>query len=201
MRRHNERLYRTLRVWVRDETVLPSLMQRTLTQAYSRLSRLEDPDTFAVSLVQQAVEMGRSQCRQRFLSGLTRTATRLPLPPEADPESTQPVHTPLKSVEQSIDALPASTRSVFVLSEVEGLEVHDVAEALDLSMKTIHIRLERARRKIRRLVPAELNALLPKAFRLPTTLGERVVKAVSSHVAPEQTLVMMSFDIPTMDDH
>ena len=200
MRRHNQRIYRTLRIWIRDDAAFPSLMQRVWSDAYSHLNRLDDPNEFSASLVRQAASIGQSQCRQRFLRGLTRTPFLPAPPPTDDPEATQQVHTPLKSVEQCIDALPTSTRSVFMLHEVEGLEIDEVAKALALSKKTVHIRLERGRRKIRRLMATRLNALVPKAFRLPKPLGNRVVRAVVSNIAPAQTLVTMDFKVNGPDD-
>ena len=189
MRRYNQRLYRTLRIWSRDENLFFSLMQQVYVQAYSRLSRLADPENFGVSLLQHGAGLAQSQCRRRLSIGLTIFSLQRKPPAKTDPESTQPLHTPLKSVEQCIDALPTATRAVFMLTEVEGLEPRQVAETLTLSTKTVHLRLERAHRKIKRLLPTELNALVPKTFRLPPALGERVVQTVAANVAPDQTLI------------
>ena len=49
-----------------------------------------------------------------------------------------------------IDRLPASYRSVLVLSEHEGLTNAEIAEALAVSLDTVKIRLHRARARLRK---------------------------------------------------
>lgn len=48
-----------------------------------------------------------------------------------------------------IEALPAGYRSVLLLSEDEGLTNQQIAEALDLTLDTVKIRLHRARARLR----------------------------------------------------
>ena len=50
---------------------------------------------------------------------------------------------------RTIQGLPASFRTVFVLSDVEGLSTEETAEALDLSVPAVKSRLLRARLQLR----------------------------------------------------
>jgi RNA polymerase sigma-70 factor (ECF subfamily) len=52
-------------------------------------------------------------------------------------------------IDQYIARLPASYRSVVILSEHEGLANQDIADALGLSLDTVKIRLHRARARLR----------------------------------------------------
>lgn len=52
-------------------------------------------------------------------------------------------------LDQYIDKLPASYRSVFILSEDEGLTNPEIADALGISLHTVKIRLHRARLRLR----------------------------------------------------
>jgi RNA polymerase sigma-70 factor, ECF subfamily len=52
-------------------------------------------------------------------------------------------------LDQYIDRLPASYRSVFVLSEDEGLTNPEIADALGISLHTVKIRLHRACLRLR----------------------------------------------------
>jgi RNA polymerase sigma-70 factor (ECF subfamily) len=57
-------------------------------------------------------------------------------------------------VREFVDRLPASYRSILVLSDIEGLTNGEIAEITGLSLDTVKIRLHRARIKLR----AELRA-------------------------------------------
>jgi RNA polymerase sigma-70 factor (ECF subfamily) len=50
---------------------------------------------------------------------------------------------------RTINGLPASFRTVFVLRDVEGLSTEETAEALDLSVPAVKSRLLRARLQLR----------------------------------------------------
>ena len=50
---------------------------------------------------------------------------------------------------RTIQGLPASFRTVFVLRDVEGLSTEETAEALDLSIPAVKSRLLRARLQLR----------------------------------------------------
>ncbi len=48
------------------------------------------------------------------------------------------------SYEESVQALPESEREVFILSRVEGLKYSEIAEVLEISPKTVEVRMTRA---------------------------------------------------------
>jgi RNA polymerase sigma-70 factor (ECF subfamily) len=52
-------------------------------------------------------------------------------------------------LEHAIDALPEHFRLVFVLRVVQGLDVRETAESLDLNATTVRTRLFRAQRQLR----------------------------------------------------
>jgi RNA polymerase sigma-70 factor (ECF subfamily) len=51
-------------------------------------------------------------------------------------------------LDQHIAKLPASYRTVFILSEEQGLTNPEIADALGISLPTVKIRLHRARRRL-----------------------------------------------------
>jgi len=64
---------------------------------------------------------------------------------------------------KTVQGLPASFRTVFVLRDVEGLSTEETAEALDLSIPAVKSRLLRAR--------LQLRERLNKYFRKPKASG------------------------------
>jgi RNA polymerase sigma-70 factor (ECF subfamily) len=60
--------------------------------------------------------------------------------------------------QEALSGLPPLYREVFLLREVEGLSVHDAAEALGVPEGTVKVRLHRARRELaRRLTGMDLS--------------------------------------------
>ena len=56
MRRHNERLYRTLRAIVRDDGKAEALLQQAYVNAYANLRTFDSTTPFAVWLTRMAVK-------------------------------------------------------------------------------------------------------------------------------------------------
>jgi RNA polymerase sigma-70 factor, ECF subfamily len=52
-------------------------------------------------------------------------------------------------IDQAIHRLPAPYRDVYVLADVEGLQNHEIAEMLDMSVAAVKSRLHRARLRMR----------------------------------------------------
>ena len=67
-------------------------------------------------------------------------------------------------LEQAIADLPSDFRLVFVLREVEGLSVEEIAETLGIVPATVKTRNLRARRRLQRALEPELKAVLSGAF-------------------------------------
>jgi len=80
---------------------------------------------------------------------------------------------------QAVETLPLSLRSVFLLRDTEGLSTLETAEALDLSEMAVKTRLSRARLRLRELLSEyygermarkrSVAGILPEAGVLPAT--------------------------------
>lgn len=85
-------------------------------------------------------------------------------------------------LEAAIAGLPADFRLVFVMREVEGMSVEEVARALAIPPGTVKTRLLRARRRLREALAPELHASLLGAFPFAgadcAALTEKVVEAL-----------------------
>ena len=68
-------------------------------------------------------------------------------------------------LEEGIRRLPVEQRVVLVLSDVQGLNYQEIAEATGLSLGTVKSRLSRGRARLRDLL-LEQKELLPARFRL-----------------------------------
>lgn len=66
----------------------------------------------------------------------------------AGPERRVQTQQALGALDRALDALPIAQRSVYVLHEIEGLEMVEIASALDCSKFTAYARLYAARKRV-----------------------------------------------------
>ena len=67
-------------------------------------------------------------------------------------------------IERAVAGLPDIFRSVFVLREVEGLSVEEVADVLDIPPATVKTRMMRARRKLQEALAPDVRSALVGIF-------------------------------------
>ncbi|HWR35949.1 MAG TPA: RNA polymerase sigma factor, partial [Clostridia bacterium] len=154
MRRYNQRLYRTARSILRNDHEAEDVMQDSYVRAYTHLAQFAGRAKFSTWLTRIAVHEALSrlhkQNRSVALPGEDRGDIQMTTNPATGPEeqaSSAELH---KLLEESIDALPAHYRTVFVLRMVEQLSTEDTATALDLTPDIVKIRLHRARAMMRK---------------------------------------------------
>jgi RNA polymerase sigma-70 factor (ECF subfamily) len=82
-----------------------------------------------------------------------------------------------RMLDDAIEQLPSSFRTVFVLREIEGLNVGDVSERLGIPAATVKTRHLRARRRLQRMLGPTLGGALSDRFPFGVTPYERLSSA------------------------
>jgi RNA polymerase sigma-70 factor (ECF subfamily) len=85
-------------------------------------------------------------------------------------------------LEQAIQALPEQFRTVFMLREVEGLSIKEVAEHLDIPTATVKTRDHRARSILRERLDKRIDAATKEAFAFMGAQCDAVVAQVSARL-------------------
>src|SRR5690242_13315846 len=153
MRRHNQRLYRTIRAILRDDRDVEDVMQLAYIDAYTHLDQFKGDAKFSTWLtriaVNRAIRSGHGKRRQLSLVAHDQdadVAIAHTAAPGIDPEHAmygRQLNTVLESL---VDELPDPFRVVFVLREVEGLSTAETAASLSINEDTVKTRLHRAKR-------------------------------------------------------
>lgn len=103
------------------------------------------------------------------------------------PEAVAAIRQMRTLLEAAIETLPPDFRAVFVMREIEGMTVEEVAEALAVLPGTVKTRLLRARRRLRDALAPDLHASLIGAFPFAgadcAAMTDRVVKALCGEAA------------------
>jgi RNA polymerase sigma-70 factor, ECF subfamily len=182
MRRYNQRLYRVARAIVRDEAEAEDVMQQAYVSAYTHLAQFERRARFSTWLTRIAVHeaLARRRRRERIteMDAMPETGGELWTSKGPDPEQQALTGELRRALEASVDALPESHRSVFVLRDVEGLSTAETAECLGLSEDNVKTRPSRSRAMLRRELLARAGGATPDVFSFHLSRCDRVVAAV-----------------------
>ena len=185
MHRYNERLYRAVRACLREEATIDRVMHDAYVSAFRSISDRPTELSVATWLLRAAADGAAELSGGRFSEQAALGDERLDsIRPSL--ENASPAQAMVFNVEQTIDGLPGGARVVFVLRDVEGLHTWEIAEALRLTTDTVRVRLQRARRKMRRLLTADSTLLTPATFRLPSARSDRWVDDVLAVISPSR---------------
>jgi RNA polymerase sigma-70 factor (ECF subfamily) len=186
MRRHNQRIYRTVRAIVRDEAEVEDAMQQAYLAAYTNLRSFEGSAAFSTWLTRIAINEAlgrlRRSARLTVAEAPVEDAEPLDRAPPQTPEEGAAARESLALIEAAVDRLPAPYRSVYMLREVQELSTAECADVLGITEETVKIRLHRARAALREALAKQLGRVAPEAFPFPATRCDRVVAGVMARI-------------------
>ena len=190
LRRHDTRVYRTVRSILRDEAEAEDAMQAAWVRVYQHLGEWAGASAFSTWLVRIAANEALGRLRKR--------ARVVPLQPPGgegdaeggimderadDPEERAAASEAVRLIERAVDELPPPYRSVYVLRELEELSTAETAEALGLGEDAVKVRLHRARAMMRRSLGAAIDRAAKDAFPFLAPRCDRLVARVMAAIA------------------
>jgi RNA polymerase sigma-70 factor (ECF subfamily) len=183
MRRHNQRLFRTVRGLVGDAAAAEEALHRAYVSAWRGLAQFDGRAQFATWMTRIALrsagELVRRERRTREIAEAS--ADRSPGALEVEPAEESMSRKELAAaLEKAIDALPQALRMVVVMRLVQGLSTTEVAEALELSEANVKVRLHRAREKLKEdlILVAEREGLFESTWAFDGERCDRMVARV-----------------------
>jgi RNA polymerase sigma-70 factor (ECF subfamily) len=188
MRRHNQKLFRTIRAVLRDGNEIEDVMQDTYLAAFKHLPQFEGRARFSTWLLKIGIHEAFARLRQRLpVVDVAARSEEEPLMinqsvPPPTPEEQASRHQLIAIVEGALDGLPSDARQILMLRTVESLETAEVADILGLSEAAVKQRLHRARALLQERVQGQLDGALPSAFGFLGARCDRVVAGVLARV-------------------
>jgi RNA polymerase sigma-70 factor, ECF subfamily len=188
MQANNRKLYRIARGILRNDSEAEDVVQETYVRAFTHLESFRCDSRLATWLARIAMNeaLGRLR-RQRptvdwtTLESGTPNAQIIQFPVSAtsdDPEKTMAQREIQHVVEQAVDELPEAFRIVFITRVIEGMNVEETAEILDIKPETVKTRLHRARTMLRENVEKKIGPVVMEAFPFAGKRCERLTDAV-----------------------
>ena len=188
LKANNRRLYRLARGILRNDAEAEDVVQETYVLAFTHLSDFRGASSLSTWLSRIAMNeaLGRlrharpavelDQLQQGALD-----AQIIPFPLASatdDPEKSMAQREIQHVVEGAIDELPEPFRIVFITRVVEGMNVEETAEALELKPETVKTRLHRARSMLRDNVERKIGPVVMEAFPFAGRRCNRLTEAV-----------------------
>jgi RNA polymerase sigma-70 factor (ECF subfamily) len=169
VKRYDRNIFRIAQHITQNREDAEDVTQDAFLKAYENLEQFQGNSKFYTWLVRIAVNESLMKLRRRRTDRTVSLDEEIKteedtMPREVADWSPNPEQLykqgELKDIlRKTIQGLPASFRTVFVLRDVEGLSTEETAEALDLSIPAVKSRLLRAR--------LQLRERLNKYFRKP----------------------------------
>ncbi|MBM7456232.1 RNA polymerase sigma-70 factor (ECF subfamily) [Oceanisphaera litoralis] len=185
MRRYNQRLFRLARSMVTDDDEAEDILQASYIKAWLQKEHFGEPYYFAgwLSRIVTREALMRLRARRRLVL-FTDTVedmmvSRSPQGRQTvTPEQAQSNRQLCQLLEQAVDALPRTFRSVFMLRAVQQLSVNETALSLSLPEATVKTRYHRARNLLRKALMAEMERQGLQLYEFAGHRCDRIVAAV-----------------------
>ncbi len=180
VRRHNQRFFRVARAQLGDDTEAEDAVQQAWLAVFRSLNQWSGRGAFS----SWALSIVMNLCRRR--------GPQLQLMEELEDDEFDDAPSPddeaqrlqvREVLQRSVDALPASLRTVLVMRDLEGLSSAEAGAALGLTEEAVRVRLHRARRALQSSLDAQFEG---EARSLYPFLGARC-DAITARVMREIT--------------
>ncbi len=139
---YKDNLYTTAYRLMSDFDQSSDLLQETFIEAFKQLANLRQPEYFhswiKQILVRKAYRLLKKQKEDISLDSVG--------------ELSYQDNSDIGYIEQAIQKLPAKSRTVFVMTEIEGFSHKEIAEVMNISVGTSKSQLNYAKTKLRELL-------------------------------------------------
>jgi RNA polymerase sigma factor (sigma-70 family) len=160
VRRYNQRLYRVGMSIIKDDLEVEDIMQVAYIHAYENLGKFEFKSGFSTWLTRILINESLLRIKKRKQSlpvnddkienemyQLTGSKVKTPLMKVLNSE--------LKAIlEEAICQLPEKYRTVFIMREIEDMNIAETQECLSLTEVNVKVRLNRAKAMLRNSLDA-----------------------------------------------
>ncbi|MDI4235856.1 RNA polymerase sigma factor [Bradyrhizobium sp. Arg237L] len=185
---NNRRLFRLARGILRNDSEAEDVVQETYVRAFTHLADFRGASSLSTWLSRITMNEALGRLRRERpgveISSLPQGALeaqiiQFPLMSTADdPEKSMAQREIHKVVEAAIDELPEAFRLVFITRVVEGMNVEETAELLDLRPETVKTRLHRARAMLRDNVEKKIGPVIMEVFPFAGRRCDRLTESV-----------------------
>ncbi|WP_136465358.1 RNA polymerase sigma factor [Flagellimonas onchidii] len=158
LRRNNQKLFRVIRSYLKDESEVEDIMQNTYLKAFEKLYQFKHSSTYGTWLIRIGINEVLARLKekdkvvhlyQRSSEEKKNTILEIPDKNQLNPEKRIIRNEAKQLLENAIDSLDAKYRTVYVLKEIEEMSINDISECLKISKSNVKVRLHRAKNTLK----------------------------------------------------
>ena len=186
MRRYNQRVYRTARAVLRNDTEAEDVTQEAWLRAFAHLDQFQGRARFSTWVTRIALHEAWTRARRAKKREEPTMDSDVNLPEDSsrseNPERGASEREERSFIESAVESLPDAYRLVFVLREIEGLSTAETAESLQITEDVVKTRLYRARAMLRRELLARAGPTIARTFPFLGPRCDRMVDRVMTQI-------------------
>ncbi|WP_452599734.1 RNA polymerase sigma factor [Pontimicrobium sp. MEBiC01747] len=161
VRRNNQKLYRIIRSYLKDETEIEDVMQNSYIKAYTKLHQFNLQSQFSTWLIRIAINESLAELKKKdktlHLNSFNQNTDddfvlELLDHKELNPQEKMAQKEAKQLLENAIDQLELKYRTVYIMKEVEEMSLKEVATTLNISLANVKIRLHRAKDMLKEIL-------------------------------------------------
>jgi len=158
VRRNNQKLYRIIRSYLKDDVEIEDIMQNSYLKAFTKLYQFKLESSFSTWLIRIAINESLAQLKEKgklyYLndsSGNLKSNTILEIPDnkQLNPQDKMIRNEAKQLLENAIDLLETKYRTVYIMKEVEEMSLKEVSIALDITVANVKMRLHRSKEMLK----------------------------------------------------
>ena len=158
VRRNNQKLYRVIRSYIKDEAEIEDIMQDSYVKAFTKLYQFKLESSFSTWLIRIGINESLARIKQKgkiyHLSELlnkikSNRVLEIPDNEQLNPQDKMIRNEAKQYLENAIDQLDVKYRTVYIMKEVEEMSLSEIATALDLTIANVKVRLHRSKEMLK----------------------------------------------------
>ena len=161
VRRNNQKLYRVIRSYIKDEGDIEDIMQDSYVKAFTKLHQFKLESSFSTWLVRIAInetlarlkEKGKMYSINKQSDDLkSNMIFEIPDNKGLNPQDKMIQNEAKDLLENAIDQLDTKYKTVYMMKEVEEMSIKQIAAALDLTEVNVKVRLHRSKEMLKEIL-------------------------------------------------
>lgn len=158
VRRNNQKLYRIIRGYIKDDAEIEDIMQNCYVKAFTKLYQFKLESTFSTWLIRIGINESLARLKQKgkihYLneqSDNLRNNTILEIPDskQLNPQDKMIRNEAKQILENAIDSLDIKYKTVYIMKEVEEMSLKEISVALNLTVANVKVRLHRSKEMLK----------------------------------------------------
>ncbi len=158
VRRNNQKLYRVIRSYLKDEAEIEDIMQNTYVKAFTKLYQFKLEASFSTWLIRIGINESLARLKEKKkVFNLTQHmdnynesfVLEIPDHQALNPQDKMIQYEAKQLLENAIDQLSLKYKTVYVMKEVEEMSLKEIAIALNLTIANVKIRVHRSKEMLK----------------------------------------------------